>query len=898
MRLKTVGMLIRTLVLCAVTTWEGCRGLAQVTVVRLQTMETASNTTYLDSGENALPDLPQWTLCVRLRLLHLARLNTLLSYTTGTFYQEILLGIEWPQSSLRLECCGYSGFMELKVPIRLFTWHHLCVSANMTGDSQHIVFDNVIHEALIRRPGITPAELNKVRGGGRFLVGQNYNPAAFYVVSESLHGDLADFRLYNVALSLKHLQEFVACESYVDLPSPLYSFDVNMSNFHLSGDILVYNMNLFDVCTPSTDVAMIVPERVDFDRAKAMCSYFTGGIVVPTNNEENEAIYDKFEDFNFHCADSWGTSFWFGLTANLTSGWWTKLSDGKPLTWHKFHLAWSKPVNEHRCVAAATFHYKYIWGASPCDLRQCPICNVTVIPRLHLRGLCKLSKFDRFYSPHNYYNRKPVFEGFFLSRIIWENDSWVIRSRLEKGVEAIMEMKKPEDYPFGVNTWQVRNDTCTKKQVELLLTSCGENDFTCSDGSCINKTKRCDYKVDCQDSTDELNCQAIVFPEGYPSELAPPAGDSEQMALYISIQITSIRKFDLAGFNLAIDVIQSIKWKDERLLLRNLRPGDFVNKARVIEKLWMPEILVSDGYYNPTDVKQHLVKLLIRRDSQSLPDDDTYYTEDDMYSGSGSTLKLVQQYTVTAMCLFLLHVYPFDSQICSLTFSLPDQSAGNLLLVQEGVAFTGKRMLLEYQLLNETLVSWNNLSTSMQLRLQFRNQYGYYIGNSVIPSLLMVSICYLTFFFAMEDFTDRIMVSLTSLLVLASLFTQTSQSIPKTAYLKLIDIWHVSLIITDFLIVVTLVVIENQRLVDKLQSDFNAPSALRNVKGITPVVACRLPARSHGMNNNLLVLHQRRCSAAMKYNRASQVMFPVLACAGTFGWILVHLYRSPSAPEH
>lgn len=55
------------------------------------------------------------------------------------------------------------------------------------------------------------------------------------------------------------------------------------------------------------------------------------------------------------------------------------------------------------------------------------------------------------------------------------------------------------------------------------------------------------------------------------------------------------------------------------------------------------------------------------------------------------------------------------------------------------------------------------------------------------------------------------MVSLTSLLVLTGLLTQTSQTIPKTAYLKLIDVWYIVLICVDFLIIVVLVVIEGLR---------------------------------------------------------------------------------------
>ena len=56
------------------------------------------------------------------------------------------------------------------------------------------------------------------------------------------------------------------------------------------------------------------------------------------------------------------------------------------------------------------------------------------------------------------------------------------------------------------------------------------------------------------------------------------------------------------------------------------------------------------------------------------------------------------------------------------------------------------------------------------------------------------------------------MVSLTSLLVLASLFSQTSETIPKTAYLKLIDVWYIFLIVFDFLVIMDVVIIEYIRL--------------------------------------------------------------------------------------
>ncbi|CAL4103971.1 unnamed protein product, partial [Meganyctiphanes norvegica] len=87
------------------------------------------------------------------------------------------------------------------------------------------------------------------------------------------------------------------------------------------------------------------------------------------------------------------------------------------------------------------------------------------------------------------------------------------------------------------------------------------------------------------------------------------------------------------------------------------------------------------------------------------------------------------------------------------------------------------------------------------------NQFVYYIGNAYLPSFLLIVISYSTFYFNLNDFQDRVMVSITGLLVLTGLFTQTSSSVPKTAYLKLIDIWYMFCIIMDFVMVICIVII-------------------------------------------------------------------------------------------
>ena len=92
---------------------------------------------------------------------------------------------------------------------------------------------------------------------------------------------------------------------------------------------------------------------------------------------------------------------------------------------------------------------------------------------------------------------------------------------------------------------------------------------------------------------------------------------------------------------------------------------------------------------------------------------------------------------------------------------------------------------------------------SVAVFIQLSPFYSYYLLNSFLTSLLIVLISFATFFFRIEDFNERIMVSLTTLLVLTGLFTQANSSSVQTSYLRLLDIWYAVLIIFTFLNVVT-----------------------------------------------------------------------------------------------
>ncbi|KAK3881313.1 hypothetical protein Pcinc_014239 [Petrolisthes cinctipes] len=169
-------------------------------------------------------------------------------------------------------------------------------------------------------------------------------------------------------------------------------------------------------------------------------------------------------------------------------------------------------------------------------------------------------------------------------------------------------------------------------------------------------------------------------------------------------------------------------------------------------------------------------------------------------------LTMEEYYSISFPCQLMVHRYPFGRYQCNASLYLYSDfkemewksNYRDLSTFQE-LYYEGDRDLLDYFLDNVTM-DIDNMFVTLTLHLSGR--YEYHILSSFCPSALMFIISYSTFFFPITDFNERIMGSLTSLLVLAGLFAQASGSYIKTPYFKLIDIWYAVLIMLNFGVVI------------------------------------------------------------------------------------------------
>ena len=144
-----------------------------------------------------------------------------------------------------------------------------------------------------------------------------------------------------------------------------------------------------------------------------------------------------------------------------------------------------------------------------------------------------------------------------------------------------------------------------------------------------------------------------------------------------------------------------------------------------------------------------------------------------IFLGSENSLEMSQYYEVPYSCDFDLLMFPFDAQVCSLNFTLLSASFKYMEMKPHYSVYTGNKYLIEYGIgspsMNSTL--YNDYSTVI-VSVRFTRRYEFYLLTTYIPTVLLVSIAYATMYFNPADFNSRIVVALTALLVLSSLFTQ------------------------------------------------------------------------------------------------------------------------------
>ena len=90
--------------------------------------------------------------------------------------------------------------------------------------------------------------------------------------------------------------------------------------------------------------------------------------------------------------------------------------------------------------------------------------------------------------------------------------------------------------------------------------------------------------------------------------------------------------------------------------------------------------------------------------------------------------------------------------------------------------------------------------------------FTHHLVNTFLPTACLIIIAEMTLFIDTGHFEATIMVALTSMLVMYTLYQSISATLPQTAYIKMIDVWLLAGLILPFIVFIILVLVDTKRL--------------------------------------------------------------------------------------
>ena len=299
--------------------------------------------------------------------------------------------------------------------------------------------------------------------------------------------------------------------------------------------------------------------------------------------------------------------------------------------------------------------------------------------------------------------------------------------------------------------------------------------------------------MDCADESDEKDCHFMDEFNGV-KEVNPRDSDGDALPIKIRVEINAFPSIDTAKLKFIADFTLGLHWSDHRVTYKNLNEDKMMNGLSLQftgHNLWTPKLTFANALGNFQTVTDEHAELFVEKIGPADPNSHKFANEAYSYSGKNGRIILKRKYYTDFSCIFELRYYPFDTQICRMKFEIKSKRIDQLKLTEGRVDYIGPKDLVEYEILSTKLdvgITAANRSEAT-VKILFRRRMEYHVANTFCQTFIMFGVGLLSLFFDVRNFTDRMMVTLTTSLVLATIAASIQADLPKTSYYKLIDWW-------------------------------------------------------------------------------------------------------------
>jgi len=738
---------------------------------------------------------------------------------------EIFLKNKWELANRHLEVNAYFPWsrktnMRVKAEIRPYMhrqWGHICWSFSLeTGVSKLYYNGNLINVQTFKiQEGITAimAKDGKQDLKDAFIYGQEPDVIkGDFDHLETFLGDLADLNIWSYALSDSNISVISDCrDESIHSKGDIIAWKID--NFFIHKAIVQNGIDSTTFCEPVENFVLFPQKRL-FKEAKTICEIHGGQLAVPNSDEEHAKVMKILKNSKEKCIVKTEeiqdeVVSWLGATMK-DQKWYQLKADGDIGS----ELGYSKGLN---FSFAKSYECSYIkndggWVGGKhvtCSMQKfCTVCKVRNTPVITVKGMCRRTKLDfNYYMKLSELSEVSYYEGYKVTNLLFDQHTWKIVWKEGEEPTFTAEMAKTEkkvNHPLGRHEWLVHEPRCgiDNQTRNLTISVCDfDREFTCYSGQCVGIEKRCDEREDCLDASDEDECKLVIIPDQYQKSRPPPVWNkvngNNDVQIHTKVVILSIDDIDTIKMRMGLTLNIYMRWYDTRLSFAN--PLILSNKTNMIpeetaSQIWLPleQVIHENAIIGEINIDDRMEVAFLSTTAEIM---DVSRTEEDViYKGKENQLHLTKRLSVKYTCIFDVESFPFDEDICNFTMKIKSRNKIFLLRFMEDgpVVYRGPKRVDQFGIdritsVNETSVE--NGESKYIFSISLSRKFTHPIVTCFIPTFIVWFLTYLTLFMDIEYLSDRIMVSVTALLVLASLLDSVNKELPKTSYIKTVDFW-------------------------------------------------------------------------------------------------------------
>merc|ERR1719370_2509788 len=332
--------------------------------------------------------------------------------------------------------------------------------------------------------------------------------------------------------------------------------------------------------------------------------------------------------------------------------------------------------------------------------------------------------------------------------------------------------------------------------------------------------QRCDQLPDCDDGSDESECQLLVLKDGY-NKMVPPiemAPDRTMIPVTVDVSIVLLKIVEIEEENHAIEFQYEIimKWRDNRLEYHNLKRDTSLNALPEADfkKLWLPLVI-----YENTDQKvttrlgmdwEWDTSVTVTKEGDFARSGLASLHEIETFKGGENTLTMRQTYTNKFQCSFMLNRYPFDTQECTIEMVVGTLDLKTVALRYDLLWLKQAKDMTLFRITHQELFYTNasNPEQGLRMLIVLKRKVMSEIMTTFFPSILLTLITFATTLFKQIYFEASLSVNLTPMLVMTAIFISKMEGLPPTSEIKMIDLWLVLCQLVPFIEVMLVTAIE------------------------------------------------------------------------------------------